>query len=113
MRKERLENVVQIVKKMSTILLLDELSDFIIQKVSELTGAEKVSIMLRDENKKELYIRKAKGLDENVAKQTKLKLGEKIAGWAAQNGKPLIELELYEKLMLDEFFNVRDNTLLY
>jgi len=48
------------------------------------TKADVGSIMLLDEDTGDLYIRIAKGLDKNIVRNTRLKMGEGIAGLAAQ-----------------------------
>lgn len=53
------------------------------------TSAGRGSLMLFDPAHNELYIHKAKGLAKDVVEKTRLKLGESIAGIAAQERKPL------------------------
>jgi hypothetical protein len=48
------------------------------------------SIMLSDELTGELMVKSSRGLDENVVKRTRIKFGDKIAGWVALEGKPLL-----------------------
>lgn len=52
------------------------------------TEADRGSLMLLDEEKDELYIKKAKGLSKAVIENTKVKIGEGIAGLVAQRKKP-------------------------
>ncbi len=61
-----------------------------IDLVSEVLDVNICSIMLSDELTGDLVIRGAKGLNEDVIKRTRLKLGDKIAGWVALEGKPLL-----------------------
>lgn len=75
---------------LSSFLKSDELLDAIMQEaLNELKG-ETGSLMLFDKNKKELSIKAAVGLSEDIIKTTKTKLGEKIAGRVAETGKPLL-----------------------
>lgn len=53
-------------------------------------GAKSGSLMLLDPEKKILTIKKAHGLDEDVIRNTRIELGEGIAGSVAQSGEPLI-----------------------
>jgi GAF domain-containing protein len=48
------------------------------------------SVMLSDELTNELTVKSAVGLDEDVIKRTRIKLGDRIAGWVALEGKPLL-----------------------
>ena len=52
--------------------------------------AETGSLLLIDEKKQELYFEVALGDKEETIKTITLGLGEGIAGWVAQKGKPLI-----------------------
>ena len=61
----------------------------IVAKISELTGAERISIMIHNEKRKFLTIRASKGFVEDEAKTVKVYLGENIAGYVAQTGKSL------------------------
>lgn len=61
-----------------------------IDLVSEVLDVNICSIMLSDELTGDLVIRGAKGLNEDVIKRTRLKLGDRIAGWVALEGKPLL-----------------------
>jgi GAF domain-containing protein len=45
--------------------------------------------MLSDDLTSELTVKSAVGLDDDIVKRTKIKLGDKIAGWVALEGKPL------------------------
>ncbi|MEW6214148.1 MAG: GAF domain-containing protein [Nitrospirota bacterium] len=75
---------------------LNQALDTLLSFVSNLMEVNIASIMLFDESKGELRIKSAQGLDEDVVRNTRLKLGERIAGWVAQEGKPLL-LEDVEK----------------
>ncbi|MCX5678949.1 MAG: response regulator [Candidatus Omnitrophica bacterium] len=68
---------------------LDKLLKIIIDLTMRLLRADDASIMLFNE-KKELYIAISSGLDLDVQKQTRLAIGERIAGWAVQSKEPLI-----------------------
>jgi GAF domain-containing protein len=47
------------------------------------------SVMLSDDLTGELQVTSARGLDDNIIKRTRIKFGDKIAGWVALEGKPL------------------------
>jgi len=69
---------------------LDMVLELILKCITDVTGAELCSIMLLDEETKELRIKVARGLSEDVIRSTVLKIGEGISGWVAQEGKPLL-----------------------
>jgi putative nucleotidyltransferase with HDIG domain len=57
---------------------------------TRLMKSEVGSLLLVDEEKHELYFEVALGDQEEVVKTVTLGLGEGVAGWVAQNGKPLL-----------------------
>jgi GAF domain-containing protein len=64
---------------------MDSFVDFI----SEALDLDICSIMLTDELTGELSVKSARGLDDEIIKRTRIKFGDKIAGWVALEGKPL------------------------
>lgn len=75
---------------------LDRSMDSFVEFISELLDLDICSVMLSDDLTSELTVKSAVGLDEDVVKKTKIKLGDKIAGWVALEGKPLF-IENIEK----------------
>jgi len=69
---------------------LDEVFSSLFNSAICALGAESGSLMLLDPEKKILTIKKAHGMDEDVIKNTRIELGEGIAGLVAQSGQPLI-----------------------
>ncbi len=63
--------------------------DSFVEFISELLDIDICSIMLADELSNELTVKSAVGLDDDIIKRTRIKLGDKIAGWVALEGKPL------------------------
>jgi signal transduction histidine kinase/DNA-binding response OmpR family regulator len=62
----------------------------ILDSALEIVKAKKGSILLLDENTKELTIRAARGLSSEVIKNTRIPLGEGIAGRVAKEGRPVL-----------------------
>lgn len=60
------------------------------EAATQLMKAEAGSLLLVDEDKKQLYFEVALGDKEETIKTITLNMGEGIAGWVAKNGKPLI-----------------------
>ncbi|MDD5491507.1 MAG: diguanylate cyclase [bacterium] len=96
--KDKLESVLEIGKMMSSILDLRELIDFIVKKSTEVLKAEKGSLMLLDEATGQLIINGAIGLSEEVINKTKMKIGDKIAGFVIKYGEAM----LVENIETDE-----------
>lgn len=87
--KAKLETMLQIGHAMSSILNLDELAAFIVNKITLVLKAKVCSLMLIDEDET-LVIKAAVGLDEAIIKNTRIKLGQSISGWVAQQGEPVL-----------------------
>jgi GAF domain-containing protein len=68
---------------------VDRSMDSFVEFISELLGLDICSVMLSDDLTSELTVKSAVGLDDDIVKKTKIKLGDKIAGWVALEGKPL------------------------
>ena len=60
------------------------------EAATQLMKAGVGSLLLVDEEKQQLYFEVALGDKEETVKTITLNMGEGIAGWVAQNGKPLI-----------------------
>ncbi len=69
---------------------LDTLLNRILETAVNETGAQRASLMLLDENRQDLTIQAAVGIDSQVVAQTRAAMGEGIAGWVAKIGEPLV-----------------------
>ncbi len=74
-----------------------ELADLFLLFISEAMDLNRCSLMLMDEATKELTIKSAIGFKEDIIRKTRIKAGEKIAGWVASENKPLLvkDIETY------------------
>lgn len=61
-----------------------------VEIVSEVLDLRSCSIMIMDSATGDLTIGSAKGLDEEIVRETRVKHGEPIAGWVASNGWPML-----------------------
>ncbi|MBE0598003.1 MAG: GAF domain-containing protein, partial [Desulfuromonadales bacterium] len=64
--------------------------EMLVEFTAELLGVNTCSLMLSDELTGDLAIRAAKGLSEDIIRRTRIRYGDRIAGWVAQEGKPLL-----------------------
>lgn len=80
----------EVSKVLSSTIELSDLLSFIIDCSVETMHADIGSIMLFDKGDNELRIVVSRGLSPEIVKGTHLKLGEGIAGWVAEKGKPLL-----------------------
>lgn len=96
--RNKLEQLLFFEEKVSSLHKLDELVDFIVKKSVDILNAKKCSLMLFDHATRELCIRAAKGLTEEVVEKTRVRLGDPIAGIVAQNGESILVTNLeYDK----------------
>ncbi len=70
-------------------IYVDQSMNSFVEFISELLDINICSVMLSDNLTNELTVKSAVGLDEDIIKSTRIKLGDKIAGWVALEGKPL------------------------
>jgi HD-GYP domain-containing protein (c-di-GMP phosphodiesterase class II) len=64
--------------------------EMFLEFISDLLDLNTCSIMLYDDLSGELTIKSARGLPEDVIKRTRIRFGDRIAGWVAHEGKPLL-----------------------
>ena len=95
--KRELRAILEISEKIITTLDLKTISDHILKLAIEILEADSGSLMLLDEKTKCLRIKASVGPDKKIVKKTTLKLGERIAGWVAQQSKPTLLLDGLKK----------------
>lgn len=88
-RANELSALYEIGSTIVSSLDLDRVLDMVVDGIVRLTGAGSCSIMLLDEERQYLRIRKARGLPEEVVKSAVRRIGEGVSGIVAQTGKPL------------------------
>lgn len=75
--------------EVSTVLLsslkLDEIFKIILEKSIDIIGADEGSLMLWDEETKQLYVKASLGIPEDIARGIRLKVGERIVGWVVEH----------------------------
>lgn len=69
---------------------IQELLQLAVTVIAEMLSAKIVSLMLLEQEKKELFIKVAYGLDESVVARARARLGSGIAGKVAETGEPLL-----------------------
>lgn len=84
---------------------LHEMLKLIVRMIAELLSARIVSLMLLDQTRSELFIKVSYGLDEKIVEQTRVKLGEGIAGTVAESGMPL----LIDNIEQNEVYRTQNN----
>jgi len=89
-RVERLALLSQLSQILNSTLDHQEVRRRAMEAATRLMKAEVGSLLLVDEERRQLYFEVALGDREEDIKKITLNLGEGIAGWVAENGKPLI-----------------------
>ncbi len=72
------------------LIKFDKTLSLLLDVAFQISGADIGSIMLIDKAKNEMSVRASKGIPDDIVKNTRVRLGDGIAGFAAQKGKPLI-----------------------
>jgi K+-sensing histidine kinase KdpD len=69
---------------------LHEMLELIVRMIAELLSAKRVSLMLLDKSRAELFIKMSYGIEEWVVENTRVKVGQGIAGMVVERGEPLL-----------------------
>jgi diguanylate cyclase (GGDEF)-like protein len=77
-------------KALTSSLQLDQVLRTIMEKIDEFLRPENWSLLLLDEAKQELYFELAVGKASPALKDVRIKVGQGIAGWVAQNGETVV-----------------------
>ncbi len=95
----------EVAKTVNSSLSLDEVLGISMKLTSQIMRAEASSILLLDEEKKELVFRIALGKKGEDIKEVRIPLGEGIAGWVAKTEEPLVVSDVKKD---DRFFKKAD-----
>jgi diguanylate cyclase (GGDEF)-like protein len=77
-------------KALTSSLELDQVLRTIMEKIDEFLRPDTWSLLLVDDVRQELYFEIAIGAGSEALKDIRIKVGQGLAGWVAQNGKPVI-----------------------
>jgi len=100
---EQLVRIIDFVKETHSYMDAEKCVESALYRVSEILGTELGSIMLLDEASKQLFIKKAKGFNGEIAKNTRVNVGDGIAGWVAMTGEPLLIRDLAKDRRFGKF----------
>lgn len=96
-------------RRVSSTLNLQECLQRILEEAMKVLEVERVSLMFMEEGKGELIIKVARGLEEEIVRSTRVKVGENVSGWIAKEGQPLLIKDIEE----DSRFVPRDSKKYY
>lgn len=88
--KRELDFYEEVSKTLTSSLELSVVLTKIMDKVKEMTMAETWSVLLVDQETGDLVFERTEGRKTKNAKKFRLKMGEGIAGWVAQEGIPVV-----------------------
>jgi signal transduction histidine kinase len=77
-------------RELTSVRELGRLLELLVDMVTSHLRVEMGSIMLVDKMQKELRIKAARGLEKEIVRRTRVKMGEGISGWVAKEVKPLL-----------------------
>jgi diguanylate cyclase (GGDEF)-like protein len=80
----------QVGKALTSTLDLQEVLTLIMGKISELLQPTTWSLLLIDDKRQELLFQIAVGKDSEKIQDSRIKVGQGIAGWVAQHGEPVV-----------------------
>ncbi len=89
-RLRELDAVYEASTSLISVLKLEDALDRIVNLAADVLGAKLGSLMILDEKENVLTIKAARGLEQDIVKQTRQRVGGSISGWAAQKGEPLL-----------------------
>jgi hypothetical protein len=94
-KKEELNRFMQIgvhmiIARLTATTGWDQLVNQMLEKVMQLVCADTASLVLLDEEHGDLYIEAATHLSPDIVSQTRVKLGEGVTGWVAQQREALL-----------------------
>ena len=96
--KDKLTQILNFEESLSLIHDVKRLGEFAVEQIAGILKAQKCSLMLYDQEKQDLFILAAHGLEESTIRNTRTKLGESISGIVAQKREPTLVLNIeYDK----------------
>jgi GAF domain-containing protein len=93
---KQIEALSKVANLITSGLYLEELLRLIVNVTAQTMNSKICSLMLLDPEKKELVVKATQSISESYNKKPNIKLGEGIAGLAAQNNKPICILDIRE-----------------
>jgi diguanylate cyclase (GGDEF)-like protein len=104
----QLMNCVEIGKAVTSAANMEQITAVILKRISELIKARNWTLYLLDHEREELIFALVMGLDKNLIKDLRIKLGEGIAGKVALTGEPI---SVRKEVRLDPRFNPEIDTI--
>jgi signal transduction histidine kinase len=109
-RSSEIKTLFALSRSLTEVLDLSEVLNRVVEAARSLTGAEEGMILLIDPETRELYLRAKVGIENEVARNFRVKTSDTLAGQVFQSGKPLLVGASGPQKVKTEYFV---NSLLY
>lgn len=93
-----LKGLLDIYNNISKVIDKDSLYELILTKSSELIGADRASLMIFDNTSKAFRIKASRGLEESIAQNVRIKMGQGITGRTAETGEAMVIKDIEKEL---------------
>jgi diguanylate cyclase (GGDEF)-like protein len=93
-RQQGLVSLTELMQKSVSALAVSDLFQIILERSTDYVEAEQGSVMLLDEDRKELVVQAIKGLNPKILEGVRIRPGEGISGMVFAEGKPLLVSDL-------------------
>jgi len=101
-----LSKLVEINTIINSTLNINKLLSIIMEKIKDIMDAETSSLLLYDEASTDLVFKVALGeFGIELTEKYRVKMGQGIAGWVAQNRKPLVVNDVYSDSRFDPMYD--------
>src|SRR5688572_27246473 len=107
--RQRYSNLLRILRAANDKLDPKNVISSIMHGIKKIIPCEGWSILLIDSNRNELIFEGARGAAASKLAYAKLKIGEGIAGWVAQHGKPAIVNDVRRDSRFNSSFDKASN----
>ena len=87
---EELAVLYESAETVATVMNLEEVSQLILEQAADILQVDHASLMLVDEEERQLSVVAARGLREDAVGKVTVSLGQGISGKVAQTGKPIL-----------------------
>ncbi len=89
MQVAELSLIQELGKAINSSLDLDSVLNYFIDMTTRITNSDRATLMLYDDTTRELYVEVSRGFDDPEVLEVRLKIGEGVAGRAAQLQRPI------------------------
>jgi transcriptional regulator with GAF, ATPase, and Fis domain len=89
-RLQELNSLHQALRAVNSVTEEDETFDAILRAALDLVGADRGSLMLVDPEHGQLTFASAVGLEDRILNGPGLRIGDRVAGWVAEQGHPVL-----------------------